>query len=186
MTMKPNGGPAFPVPNMEQYAGFNGMTDSKPSGAKTYRKTATITAIQWFKMSDHPAVIMKSDPNRYADEGIPWCPTLEGGHVVAAGDWIATGIQGEHWPIKPDVFAETYTEATGEPALTPPADRLAVVLAMPEVAALVEAASGMKAIVEEIRGAMEHGSWRDDKGMRLKDTPEWVALYAALAALVQL
>ena len=26
MTMKPNGGPAFPVPNMEQYAGFNGMT----------------------------------------------------------------------------------------------------------------------------------------------------------------
>jgi len=75
----------------------------------TYRKTATIEATQWFKMGDHPAVVMESAPNRYADEGIPWCPTMEGGHIVTPGDWIATGIKGEHWPIKPDVFAETYT-----------------------------------------------------------------------------
>lgn len=85
----------------------------------TYRKTATIEAIQWFKMGDHPAVVMKSDPNRYADEGIPWCPTMEGGHVVTPGDWIATGIKGEHWPIKPDVFAETYTPV--DAALSTPA-----------------------------------------------------------------
>ena len=85
----------------------------------TYRKTATIEATQWFKMGDHPAVVMKSDPNRYADEGIPWCPTMEGGHVVTPGDWIATGIRGEHWPIKPDVFAETYTQV--DTALSTPA-----------------------------------------------------------------
>lgn len=49
------------------------------------------------------------------------------------------------------------------------------------VAELVEAAKALKAIVEEIRGAMEHGTWRDGKGQRLKDTPEWVAFYNALA-----
>lgn len=73
-----------------------------------FRKTALIEATQWHKMGDHPAVILKSDPHRYADEGIPWIDTLEGGHVVTSGDWIATGIRGEHWPIKPDVFAATY------------------------------------------------------------------------------
>ena len=33
------------------------------------------------------------------------------------------------------------------------------------------------AIVEGIDGAMNHGTWRDDKGTRLKDTPQWVAFY---------
>jgi hypothetical protein len=42
-----------------------------------------------------------------------WIDTLEGGHTVCPGDWIATGAQGEHWPIKPDVFAATY-EAVSE------------------------------------------------------------------------
>lgn len=87
------------------------MTDTT-AGEGVYRKTATIKATQWFKMGDHPAVILKSAPNRYADEGVPWVDTLEGGHVVTPGDWIATGVQGEHWPIKPDVFAATYACAS--------------------------------------------------------------------------
>jgi hypothetical protein len=37
-----------------------------------------------------------------------WIDDLEGGHVVCPGDWIATGTKGEHWAIKPDVFAATY------------------------------------------------------------------------------
>jgi len=41
---------------------------------------------------------------------------------------------------------------------------------------------GLKRIVEEIDGAMKHGTWRDEHGMRLKDTPEWVAFYNSLAA----
>lgn len=40
-----------------------------------------------------------------------WIDTLEGGHIVCPGDWIATGVKGEHWPIKPDVFAATYVPA---------------------------------------------------------------------------
>jgi hypothetical protein len=53
----------------------------------------------------------------------------------------------------------------------------------PKVAALVDAAKGVKAIIEGIQGAMEHGTWRDDRGNRLKDTAQWVAFYIALAAL---
>lgn len=45
---------------------------------------------------------------------------------------------------------------------------------------VLDAALGMKRIVEEIDGAMNHGTWRDESGARLKDTPEWVALYNAL------
>ncbi len=41
-----------------------------------------------------------------------WIDTLEGGHIVCPADWIATGVQGEHWPIKPDIFAATYEPVT--------------------------------------------------------------------------
>jgi hypothetical protein len=34
--------------------------------------------------------------------------TLEGGHIVCPGDWIITGIQGERYPCKPDIFDATY------------------------------------------------------------------------------
>lgn len=37
--------------------------------------------------------------------------TLEGCHEVSAGDWIITGIKGEHYPCKPDIFAATYDPA---------------------------------------------------------------------------
>lgn len=39
--------------------------------------------------------------------------TLEGVHEVTPGDWIITGVKGERYPCKPDIFAMTY-EATGE------------------------------------------------------------------------
>lgn len=37
-----------------------------------------------------------------------WVDTLEGGHIVCPGDFIITGIKGEHYPCKPDIFAATY------------------------------------------------------------------------------
>jgi len=40
-----------------------------------------------------------------------WIDTLEGGHNVCPGDWIITGVKGEHYPCKPDIFAETYEPA---------------------------------------------------------------------------
>ena len=34
--------------------------------------------------------------------------TLEGKHDVIDGDWIITGVKGEKYPCKPDVFEMTY------------------------------------------------------------------------------
>lgn len=36
--------------------------------------------------------------------------TLEGDMVAQPGDWIIRGVQGEFYPCKPDIFAETYEE----------------------------------------------------------------------------
>lgn len=41
-----------------------------------------------------------------------WIDTLEGGHIVCPGDWIITGVKGEFYPCKPDIFAKTYEEVT--------------------------------------------------------------------------
>lgn len=35
-------------------------------------------------------------------------PTLEGVMIANEGDWIITGVQGEHYPCKPDIFEQTY------------------------------------------------------------------------------
>ena len=34
--------------------------------------------------------------------------TLEGEMRASLGDWIVRGIKGEIYPVKPDIFAETY------------------------------------------------------------------------------
>lgn len=40
--------------------------------------------------------------------GKPHIHTLEGVMVVRLGDWVITGISGEYYPCKPDIFKETY------------------------------------------------------------------------------
>jgi hypothetical protein len=40
-----------------------------------------------------------------------WVDTLEQGHRVCPGDWIITGVRGEQYPCKPDIFAATYEPA---------------------------------------------------------------------------
>lgn len=46
-----------------------------------------------------------------------WIDTPEGGHIVCPGDWVITGIQGERYPCKPDIFEATY-ERVGEETIT--------------------------------------------------------------------
>jgi len=37
-----------------------------------------------------------------------WIDTLEDWHIVCPGDWIITGVRGERYPCKPDIFEATY------------------------------------------------------------------------------
>lgn len=104
--------------------------------AQYRKKPVVIEATQWFKNGDHPldcsrlanndmvegsVVRYYRDPelsgelkcslcgNRYHDHG--WIDTLEGGHIVCPNDWIITGVKGEHYPCKPDIFELTYEAA---------------------------------------------------------------------------
>ena len=38
----------------------------------------------------------------------PYISTLEGKMIITPGDYIITGIQGERYPCKPDIFEQTY------------------------------------------------------------------------------
>lgn len=41
-------------------------------------------------------------------EQVEYIETLEGTMKAEIGDYIITGIQGEYWPVKPDIFKQTY------------------------------------------------------------------------------
>ena len=71
---------------------------------KFRKKPVVIEATQWWKDGDHPNV----EPFAESAPGYGYVRTLEGGHVVSPGDWIITGVKGEHYPIKPDIFEQTY------------------------------------------------------------------------------
>lgn len=82
--------------------------------AKYRKKPIVLEATQWHSHGDHPAVVGHRGNNLcgYCGERVKythgWVVTLEGGHRVCPGDWIMTGTRGEHWPVKPDIFEETY------------------------------------------------------------------------------
>lgn len=87
---------------------------------KFRKKPIIIEATQWFKDGDHPKVELATPMgdtircsfcgelfyNPHMTHG--WIQTLEGGHIVCPKDWIITGVAGEHYPCKPDIFEVTY------------------------------------------------------------------------------
>lgn len=111
--------------------------------AKYRKKPVVIEATQWFENGDHPKdgteTFKKGEFKGQLLEGkivryyrTPdldgrtnckkcgvimhlhgWVDTLEGGHIVCPGDFIITGIQGETYPCKPDVFEQTYEKVEG-------------------------------------------------------------------------
>lgn len=45
--------------------------------------------------------------------------TLEGDMLASPGDFIITGLRGEQYPCKPDVFRKTYEPVSSDVPLTP-------------------------------------------------------------------
>lgn len=70
--------------------------------ARYRKKQVAVEAVQWFKHGDHPAVIAENETFGFID-------TPEGRLKVEPGDWVITGIAGEHYPCKPDIFEQLYT-----------------------------------------------------------------------------
>jgi hypothetical protein len=77
---------------------------------KYRKKPVVIEAVQWFRMGDHPAVLEDDrSPTGFAIV-TPENTVIK--HEVTPGDWIITGVKGEVYPCKPDVFAATYEPAS--------------------------------------------------------------------------
>lgn len=49
---------------------------------------------------------IKGDP--HDTEIYPYIATLEGNHYITPGDYIITGVKGERYPCKPDIFKMSY------------------------------------------------------------------------------
>ena len=80
---------------------------------KYRNKPVVIDAVQWDGKADTANAILG---DRY---GFDWeytykesssltIPTNEGRKIAQVGDWIITGIKGEKYPCKPDIFDATY------------------------------------------------------------------------------
>ena len=76
---------------------------------KFRKKPVVIEATQWFKHGDHPAVV--PDPVGHPLDSYFGIRTLEGFMRVTPKDWVITGVQGEHYACKPDIFELTYEVA---------------------------------------------------------------------------
>jgi hypothetical protein len=56
----------------------------------------------------------EGEPQDASPSGLIYAPgvlaidTLEGRMWAQAGDWIIKGVKGEFYPVKPEIFAETY------------------------------------------------------------------------------
>ncbi len=85
-----------------------------------YRKRPVVVeAVQWFKPGDVESVISMEAPHplqvvrncRHCDKPMPEhgrIKTLEGWHIVCPSDWIITGVKNERYPVKDNIFKETY------------------------------------------------------------------------------
>ena len=76
---------------------------------KEYRKKATIKAEQF---TADPKQVFKYEifPDNNESGFDYYLPTKEGDMKINKGDWIATGIDGEHWAIADSIFRRTYEE----------------------------------------------------------------------------
>lgn len=86
---------------------------------KYVKKPVTIDAVQWFQPGDHPAVRPYQGEGECAvcDRDMfqhGYIQTLEGQMIVCPGDWIITGVKGEQYPCKPDIFQQCYEPKAGE------------------------------------------------------------------------
>ena len=73
---------------------------------KFRKKPVVIDAVQWFPGIEVEGVKIMRDEH-WDGEGAHIC-TLEGPLHVSPGDWIITGVKGERYPCKPDIFEATY------------------------------------------------------------------------------
>ena len=92
---------------------------------KFRKKPVVIEAVQFTEAMMHACVLDQAPPPEGVDyvgssyhserREVYHCKfaiqTLEGRMEVMPNDWVITGVKGERYPCKPDIFAATYESA---------------------------------------------------------------------------
>jgi hypothetical protein len=112
------------------------MTESATTPTRYRKKPIVVEAMQWLGGAEAATPVIdwvlaagerSARYHEYVeagedDEGKGWpddpehlaIDTLEGTMRADVGDWVIRGVQGEHYPCKPDIFAATYGPAGDE------------------------------------------------------------------------
>ncbi len=77
---------------------------------KFQKRPVVIDAEQWFPGRDVDGV-EEQPPEQPNAEPIGIVRTLEGDMIARSGDWIITGVEGEKYPCKNEIFKKTYEPA---------------------------------------------------------------------------
>ena len=85
--------------------------------AKFRKKPVVIEAVKWKGVYGDPPCVRQPGPGQehlLPVDGLLNCgiiETLEGDMIVRQGEWVITGVKGEHYPCKDDIFRATYEPA---------------------------------------------------------------------------
>ena len=90
------------------------------------KKPVIIEAVQWTGQNLHEVLAFTGKRPKWNEWFEDWkayesfvkkngdifkIKTLEGTMDASPGDWIIRGVNGEHYPCKPDIFEKTYEPA---------------------------------------------------------------------------
>ena len=85
--------------------------------SKFRKRPIIIEAEQWrspdsadmdVRLPEQISVILYANSDGGPPSRTYYIQTLEGRMLLSPGDWIITGIMGERYPCKPDIFEATY------------------------------------------------------------------------------
>lgn len=75
-----------------------------------YRKKPVVVEAEKYKkgMEDGFEWVQEEQGEWVKESYKPYINTLEGKHYISEGDYIITGVKGERYPCKPNIFEMTY------------------------------------------------------------------------------
>jgi hypothetical protein len=112
-----------PVPEDKQNGILDGYVQFSPKGEGTYHRH--VLPFSFYEVKSGDSEPLADDSKLFLDYGcverwdktalgpprVGWIKTLEGTMNVIPGDWIITGVQGEKYPCKDEIFRATYEPA---------------------------------------------------------------------------
>lgn len=76
------------------------------------KKPVTVSTVRWTGENFSEVQWLAGD-DVHLEDGTLKVKTKEGDLTAALGDYIIKGVQGEHYPCKPDIFEATYERVCG-------------------------------------------------------------------------